>query len=133
MRSEIRVMSISMSSTTGKHLQDSLALDHRNAGQGQLFTYGRNLIYEPHRRSERLPARQWRPFPMNENTNEFEFQPEPFGGYSKREDFDAFNAELADEEREDEVRRFGAMPEPCTRPRMRRTRRTRAPQRTRSM
>jgi hypothetical protein len=96
-----------------------------------LFRYGRNLIDEPHIRSERLPARQWHPFPMSENTNELAFQPEPFGGYSKHEDFDAFDGELADEGWADEVRRFGVMPSRAPRPRMRGAPRCRAPQRPR--
>lgn len=39
--------------------------------------------------------------------DEFEFQPEPFASYSEAEDFEAFDAELADQEWEDEFRRFG--------------------------
>src|SRR5918992_3024269 len=62
------------------------------------------------------------------NMNEFEFQPGPFEAYSEGEDFEAFDAEVADGEWEDELRRFGRMPGRVARPRMRSAPRRRPPQ-----
>src|SRR5437667_11680055 len=61
--------------------------------------------------------------------DEFEFQPEPFEAFAKAEDYEAFDTELADEEWEDEFRRFGRMPSRARPPRTRGAPRRPQPQR----